>query len=591
MIDTPGLTSPDALTAVVGLAPAELEETAMMVRSIEMAPAEHEYGEFLQIVLGIGAVGLLLPVLVFVVTSTRLAAARREQRFAALRLVGATPSQVGILASMEAGVAAGAGTLLGFALFWIFRPLVARIPFTGHPFFTGDLRLGWMAIAGVLVGVPLIAAVASLVSLRRVNISPLGVTRHAIRPRPRAWRLVPVTVGFILLAAFGFIESAHAWTLLAVGLFALITIGLMVAGPWLTMIGSRLLVRLARSDSTLIAARRLGDDPGRGFRAISGLVLAVFVGTAFVAIVGTAIDYGEGTFRVRQLPPETVVQALYDQPEYSASASSSSLIEDLRGLDGVRAVVPVWAPVGTSEEEETVASIGLVAAEDWDRLGGQASVSGADGVVTVAMDSLVQGYVEEHGAPSLVAPGGHSASDRLGMVLVVTDGLQASIERVRTTLEVALPVVNPPYTIGELTESDGFLLTMLGRMVTVGVILCLIIAGCSLAVSVAGGLVERKRPLSLLRLSGMPLGHLYKAVILEAAVPLALAAVMSALAGFLVAALILSSTGGTEGFVLAAPGLSYYAMMIGGLLAALGVVCATLPLLGRLTEPLTVRME
>ena len=40
------------------------------------------------------ACALLFPVLTFIGTATRLAAARREQRFAAMRLVGATPRQV-----------------------------------------------------------------------------------------------------------------------------------------------------------------------------------------------------------------------------------------------------------------------------------------------------------------------------------------------------------------------------------------------------------------------------------------------------------------------------------------------------------------
>jgi len=43
--------------------------------------------------------------------------------------------------------------------------------------------------------------------------------------------------------------------------------------------------------------------------------------------------------------------------------------------------------------------------------------------------------------------------------------------------------------------------------------------------------------------------------------------------------------------VLQAPGIGYYVIMIGGLLAALGVVGGTLPLLGRITEPTSLRVE
>ena len=41
------------------------------------------------LVLSVVAPALLMPVLIFIGTATRLSAARREQRFAAMRLVGA----------------------------------------------------------------------------------------------------------------------------------------------------------------------------------------------------------------------------------------------------------------------------------------------------------------------------------------------------------------------------------------------------------------------------------------------------------------------------------------------------------------------
>jgi len=172
---------------------------------------------------------------------------------------------------------------------------------------------------------------------------------------------------------------------------------------------------------------------------------------------------------------------------------------------------------------------------------------------------------------------------------VLTDGALSSIERVRTALEVADPSGPVPYTVAEYMADEDALMNALRRMVDVGMVLCLVIAGCSLAVSVAGGLVERKRAFALLRLTGMPLRRLYRAVLLEAAVPLLLAAVVSAGVGFLVAALIFWNTDG--GFTVAAPGVGYFALLIGGLIAALAIVGATLPLVGRMTEPQTARAE
>ena len=50
--------------------------------------------------------------------------------------------------------------------------------------------------------------------------------------------------------------------------------------------------------------------------------------------------------------------------------------------------------------------------------------------------------------------------------------------------------------------------------------LTILVAGCSLAVSIGGGLVDRKRPFTLLRVGGTPLGTLYRVVLLEALLPL-----------------------------------------------------------------------
>ena len=63
--------------------------------------------------------------------------------------------------------------------------------------------------------------------------------------------------------------------------------GLVYAGPWLTMVGARALARRTKRLPTLIAARRLADNPKAGFRSVSGLILALFVTTVAVGVIGT----------------------------------------------------------------------------------------------------------------------------------------------------------------------------------------------------------------------------------------------------------------------------------------------------------------
>src|ERR1019366_9558527 len=126
----------------------------------------------IDLIFSIVALALLFPVLIFISAATRLAAARREQRFAAMRLAGATPRQVSVGSAVESTPATIAGVAAGFGLFFLFRPAVAAIPFTGSPFFPGDLSLSVPDILIVAVGVPAAAAVAARLAVRGGGIFP-----------------------------------------------------------------------------------------------------------------------------------------------------------------------------------------------------------------------------------------------------------------------------------------------------------------------------------------------------------------------------------------------------------------------------------
>ncbi len=102
------LPAPNSLIIVIGYQPAQLSHApgAEQVTSIATTPGGNGVAGYdpttLVAILAVAALALLLPVLIFIATATRLAAARREQRFAAMRLVGATPRQVSALSAVEA---------------------------------------------------------------------------------------------------------------------------------------------------------------------------------------------------------------------------------------------------------------------------------------------------------------------------------------------------------------------------------------------------------------------------------------------------------------------------------------------------------
>ena len=100
------LPSPNSLIIVIGRTAHQLSQApgAVEVGAIQRTPANCDAcqntvgsGSVLQFILVGGAVALLLPVLILIATSSRLSAARREERFAAMRLVGATPHQISVV--------------------------------------------------------------------------------------------------------------------------------------------------------------------------------------------------------------------------------------------------------------------------------------------------------------------------------------------------------------------------------------------------------------------------------------------------------------------------------------------------------------
>ncbi|WP_206305648.1 ABC transporter permease [Actinacidiphila soli] len=106
--------------------------------------------------------------------------------------------------------------------------------------------------------------------------------------------------------------------------------------------------------------------------------------------------------------------------------------------------------------------------------------------------------------------------------------------------------------------------------------------------SVVAGLNDRKRPFSLLRLTGVQLGTLRRIIALETAVPLLVSAVVATTSGFLAAKLFLKSQ---QNYSLQPPGVEYYVTVLAGLAVSLGVIALTLPLLKRITGPETARNE
>jgi ABC-type lipoprotein export system ATPase subunit len=609
-ISPAALTSPDELAIVIGHDATDLASTPTTVRVSHINTAPHDFSTspFYRFGFAMAAVALLIPMLVLIGTATRLAAARREERYAAMRLVGATRTQIGVIASIDAVIAALLGTLVGIAGYAALHPALADLSLVGSPFFAADITATGRDYLAVLAGVPVAAAVAALASLYRVGVSPLGVSRKVTPPPPTAWRLILLSVGLPLfcvplLRNASSIRLTPGPTVLSL---VVVMLGLMVAGPWLTMQTARLLARTARSGPALLAARRLADNPRAAYRAVSGLVLAVMVGTALATVVPADIA-AQNTSQDTQLA-HVLRTGFANQPTGSPTAPScasscrqsstpastglppaaaASLISALTALPRVH-VTPIYGDHGASlitcSDLRQIPQLGTCPAD-------------ASHVLADTSELFDDNLAGLNQALPLVRSTTPTSTDtpanrNLITVLVTTTGPDI-LERARTVLSRYTITPDPnqaPQTFNEVAHARITLDLLAQRAVTIVAGLTLLIAGCSLAVAVSGGIIERKRPFTLLRLTGTPVRALSRVVLLETVPPLLAATLIAAAAGFTVALPIAHALAPVQ-HAAPQPDHTYYLTLGSGLALAVAAILTCLPILSRTTVTDNARFE
>jgi hypothetical protein len=595
-----GLSGPGDLAIYLGHTTAQVNDIpgTQWVTAINSAPGQEVFSPFFRYAFGIGVLAVVFPMLVLISTATRLAANRREERFAALRLVGGTPGDIRIIATVEAILSGFIGAVLGAVIFLLVRPTVAGAALVGTRYFESDLTPTVAGYVAMLIGVPIAAAIAALVSLRRLQISPLGVTRRATPKPPAFWRLIALVIG-VGVFVFGLSKTTRD----GIGAPAypgliLTMIGLVIAGPWLTAQAARLFGRSARGSSALLAARRLADNPKGAFRAVSGLTLAVFLGT-MVGLIVPAVNATEATPTAGALG--NILLGQVGLP----TAAGQQLISGIGAIPGAT-VYPLYSTGSSSLDIQGRGYVGQSDIAVSCAVMREIAVLGqcAPGVKAVQAtdDSLFDDNPMFNTKPIVSASDpaytGNLTTLPLQTVLVRVNS-PTTLERVRTYLAANAPPQvggdkenspTPPRTFGETLQIRLDRANTFEKILYAAIALTLIVAGCSLAVSVGGGLVDRKRPFTLLRVSGTQVSVLSRVVLFEAAVPLVAATVVAAGIAYgtsLMAFLRLAPVG----TAIPQLGRDYYAIMGIGLLLAFGVITLTLPLLRRMTAPSTIRFE
>ncbi|ROP39668.1 FtsX-like permease family protein [Saccharothrix texasensis] len=279
---------------------------------------------------------LLVPLGIFVLVATRLGATGRAQRLAAIRLVGASRTQIRWIASGETLTGAVLGLFVGVALFFAARPLARFIEVEGVGFFPTDLLPDPLLGALIALGVPVVAVLSALFALRTEDVGPLGLSRAVELPRHRAWwRFGLIGAGAALITAISAIGSY--WQVMTDTRFAValgIGIALVLAGtgavlPWL--VGEVAHRVEPEGVAPLLALRTLRFDAGTP-RVLSGVVVVLTGSLTLQVLLGVAAQLTASP------PSDTPDRWVLDLPQHS---SVRSLEEAIALVGGVRQVSEV----------------------------------------------------------------------------------------------------------------------------------------------------------------------------------------------------------------------------------------------------------
>jgi hypothetical protein len=595
---------PEQLVALTGHAPDAMPETSSPVAGFPDGEARAD--SLLMLLSWVGIIVLLVPSLVLVASSARLTAARRERRLAALRLAGATPGQVTNMVAAETTLSAGVGALLGLLLSPALHGLASFVPWAGGTWQAADFTLPAGLMVFTVVAIPVLVVLAGVLGLRRVLKNPLFATGGHTKKPLHWWRLLALpAAGLFFLYAVTTAEEFGGIGMVMTGLFLLVCSAAIV-GPWVTSAVGGTFVRIWRRPSSLLAGRRLRDDPKGAYRASAGIVLAVFAGSMALTLLPTfeSMAGGGRSFRDSVLYVDTdsehagriVDRANASLREYGQSEKAVAVGEvylvrgEGRDRTGHRALVMTCADAveltrfGLTRENCTGgpgvfgdSALDLARYKLTDNWEGPA-VAVKSGTRTEAVRLPDADLTDTSIIDPAALPDGFTPK----YVTVVAPTTDASRETVRTAL--AAPAVGE-----EIGSRDQYLFnqqTELGdlrRVTVIGLVAAGILAGCSAAVATAGSVMDRRRTFGALMAAGTPVRVLARALRMEAALPALVATIGAGVVGVLVGVGLFSMV--DEGGIVLSPWI-LAPVVLGVGVALLGASVCT-PALKRVqTEPL-----
>ena len=226
---------------------------------------------------------LLVPSLLGLLTqAARANLGGREEHLAVLRLIGATAGEVRGMMILESLRQALFGLVLGSVLYVVTCPAWSLLTFQEKRVGTWEIFTWWVIPAAWIV-VLVLAACSVWLALRRVAVTPLGVTKK-IPPKGQSWVTLALSVvGAVLLyrylSSLTIAPEADALEFVPVLVVAggILTVNALIAVGIIQLL-ARLSYRVPGA-ANYVATRRVGRGARTTWKRVTALYFVAFIGS------------------------------------------------------------------------------------------------------------------------------------------------------------------------------------------------------------------------------------------------------------------------------------------------------------------------
>lgn len=569
---------------------------------------------FYTIIIAIGVI-LITPVLVLVTEVARINITQRERRYATLSLVGATTHQIGLIITIEALPLGLVGTALGLLLFTQFGiPILSQISLNGSAFWMSDLGLPRpiYGIIGVLIAVCIL--LSNLQVVRRIKLSPLIVSRsNGVKKHPSMLSAIPLIAGIgglYLLSGYGkswYADNAATGSIVIASLLLLIIIGIVMCGPYLTYLLSFAMEKISQRASGILATYRLRLTSRNTFRSVSGIAIALFVGSLLVTLLAIVQHSGEKRSEtvpiVSLLPIDKSQRPLQIKITESSKEIDEALISKLENntaladLATQTYIQKYFQAKG--DEENTLQGNYYDSCQQLQRrtqLLCPDSFSGKP-IITVqqtTVDSSGTMRAQTRIVDANTVNGEISTSSYViiaknqaayAQIIELAESIASSYQRktgaVVTVGYSRFDTMNPAAQIKNLSK---LIVAILAVVIATG--------GLSIFVSVVGNIYERKRTFIQLRILGANLSNLICSLAAEIAMPLTMLSVVAVSLGIFSCYFLLSTIDAFHNnqLTFTFPGTHFWVALFAANLLCVSLSLITIPILAQITKE-GVRVE